>query len=61
MNLLARILGCPEDKRAGVYLHRHIGDTLERGDNMITIYAESKSRLNQAIKFYKERRPIKSR
>ncbi len=59
INYLARVAGCPIDKYAGVYLHKHVGDRVEKGEKIITIYAESKSRLEEAEKFYKEKLPIK--
>ena len=59
INFLARITGCPVDKSAGLYLHHHVGNKLNKGEKILTIYSESKSRLGQAIKFYKEKKPIK--
>ena len=55
VNSLARVAGCPVDKYAGIYLHHHVGDKLNKGSRLITLYAESKSRLNEAFKFYKEK------
>jgi len=59
ITLLARIAGCPMDKAAGLYLYKHVGDKLEKGEKVITIYAESKSRLREAINFYNAQKPIK--
>lgn len=59
INSLARLLGCPLDKFAGVYLNYHIGDKVKKGDTLLTIYAESKPRLKEALKFYREKNPIK--
>ena len=59
INFLARIAGCPMDKNAGLYLYKHIGDSLNKGEKIITIYAESKSRLREAINFYYSHKPIK--
>jgi len=58
INLLGRILGCPADKYSGLYLHAHVGDILKKGDKILTLYAESKPRLNQAIKFYQKEKPV---
>jgi putative thymidine phosphorylase len=58
INSLGRITGCPIDKSAGLYLYKHVGDKLEKGDKIITLYAESKSRLRDALKFYNEQKPI---
>ncbi len=59
INSLARITGCPMDKSAGLYLYKHVGDQLEKGEKVLTIYSESKSRLKEAIDFYKIQKPIK--
>ena len=56
---LARITGCPLDKSAGLYLTHHLGERVKKGEKILTIYSESKSRLNEAIRFYKTVRPIK--
>jgi len=59
INLLARVAGCPIDKYAGIYLHHHVGEKVKKGEKILTIYAESKSRLVEAIKYYKEKMPVK--
>lgn len=53
INLLARMAGCPVDKFAGVKIHFSVGDTIKSGDNVLTIYTESKPRLDEALNFYK--------
>jgi len=59
INYLARIAGCPLDKYAGVYLFHHVGERIKKGEKILTIYAESKPRLKEAIKYYDEKLPIK--
>ena len=59
INLLARVAGCPLDKSSGLYLYNHVGFKVKKGDKLLTIYAESKSRLTHAIKFYDKVKPIK--
>ncbi len=59
INHLARIAGCPADKSAGLYLYAHIGDKLKKGSKLLTIYSESKPRLEEAISFYNSQEPIK--
>lgn len=61
ISFLARLAGCPNDKFAGVYFYFHVGEKVEKGEKLLTIYANSKSRLLQAIKFYREAKPIKLR
>jgi thymidine phosphorylase len=59
ITLLARIAGCPMDKSAGLYLYKHVGDKLEKGEKLLTIYAESKTRLREAVSFYLTQKPIR--
>ncbi|MCA9487640.1 MAG: thymidine phosphorylase, partial [Nanoarchaeota archaeon] len=57
INTLARVAGCPIDRHSGIYLHRHVGDKVRKGEKIITIYAESKPRLDSALKFYRKQNP----
>src|SRR3989338_6117539 len=45
---IARIAGAPQDKGAGIYLYRHIGDKVKRHEKLFTIYAESKHEMEYA-------------
>jgi AMP phosphorylase len=47
---IARIAGCPKDKGAGIYLYKHVGDHVKKGDTLFKIYSQSKEKL----KFAKE-------
>lgn len=58
INLLARLLGCPQDKASGIYLHKHIGDAVKRGDTLLTFYAESKKKLKEALHYYHTSLPL---
>jgi putative thymidine phosphorylase len=58
INYLARIAGCPIDKASGVYLYKHIGQQIVKDERLLTIFSESKSRLKEAIKFFKRQKPI---
>jgi len=58
-NLLARTAGCPADKASGLYLYVHKGEKIKKGEKLFTIYSESESRLNAAIRFYHKNKPIK--
>lgn len=49
MSRIARIAGAPGDPKAGIYLHKHVGDYVKKGDKIMTIYAESRKRLEFAI------------
>ena len=57
-NMLARVAGCPVDKSSGVYIHAHVGKELKKGEKILTIYAESKPRLREAISYYKKEKPF---
>lgn len=61
INILGRKLGCPIDKRAGIYIHKHLGERVGKRDEVITFYAESIVKLKDALSFYKTARPIKIR
>ncbi len=61
INATARFAGCPVDKSAGLYLYHHIGDKIKKGEKLITVYAESKSRLNSAVNFFYKSKPIRIR
>jgi AMP phosphorylase len=58
INSLVRVAGCPVDKSAGMYLHFHVGDKVQKGQKIATLYAESKSRLDETVKFYQKSKPI---
>jgi putative thymidine phosphorylase len=46
---IAKTLGAPEAKTAGIYLHRRIGSVVERGQKLFTLYAPNRERLNLAL------------
>ncbi len=42
---IARVAGAPESKGAGIYLHKHVGDKVKKGDKLFTVYCHNKSKL----------------
>ncbi len=58
INLLARVAGCPTDKGSGLYLYFHVGNKVNKGKKILTIYSDSKPRLKEALKFYNKEKPI---
>jgi len=50
---IARMLGAPYDKQAGVYLHKRFGDRVRKGEKLITIYSSSEDRETLAKKALK--------
>ncbi len=47
---LAKTLGAPTDKGAGLYLHKKIGDKVTKNEPLFTLYAENKERFEFAQK-----------
>ncbi len=57
INDLARVLGTPQTKTAGVYLHKHL-EKVKKGEVILTLYSESQSKLKDGLKFIKEFKPF---
>ena len=51
---IARVAGAPFDKGAGIYLYHHVGDTVNKGDRLFTIFAENKQKLSYAKDYLKQ-------
>lgn len=47
---IARTLGAPKEKPAGLYLHKRIGQSVKKGSKLFTFYAERKERIELAKK-----------
>lgn len=47
---IARALGNPAIKNAGIYIHKMQGSTVKKGDKLMTIYATSSERMDSAKK-----------
>lgn len=47
-SIMAKILGCPKHKKAGIYLEKKIGDRVEKGDLLYTFYSENEYNLKEA-------------
>ena len=45
---IAKILGAPKDKGAGIYFEKKIGDKVQKGDVLFTLYAKSVYNLKEA-------------
>jgi len=54
----ARLAGAPKDKGAGILLHAKLGDTVRKGDPLLTVYSEYSTKLQAAEKFLEENPPI---
>jgi AMP phosphorylase len=51
INTIARQAGSPEDKGAGVYIYKKVGQEVKKGEKILTIYAESQEKLEYAKRF----------
>lgn len=58
INRMARLTGSPIDKAAGLYIFKHKGDKISKGEPLIEIHSESKHKINQALSFFKTIKPI---
>ncbi|WP_423792750.1 AMP phosphorylase [Methanocaldococcus indicus] len=56
---IAKEAGCPNDKKAGIYLNVKVGNKVEKGDLLFTIYSSSEERLRAAAKLARVIYPIK--
>ncbi|NQV09442.1 AMP phosphorylase [Candidatus Woesearchaeota archaeon] len=43
---IARVAGAPNDKYAGIYLNKHVGDAVKKNEVLFTVYSNNKQRLN---------------
>lgn len=53
VSVIARILGSPADKKAGIYLERKLEDEVDKNDILCSLYATDKWRLQEAIETLK--------
>lgn len=53
ISVICKILGCPTDKKAGMYLHKKLEEEVDKGDILCTIYSSDKWRLKEAVETLK--------
>jgi AMP phosphorylase len=46
---LARLAGCPKDSGAGMLIHKKIGDAVDKGEPLFTIFAQRSANLQRAL------------
>jgi AMP phosphorylase len=51
---MARLAGAPKNKGAGIYLHKHIGDKVKKGEPIMTLYAGSKDKVDYVKNIFKD-------
>ncbi|MBD3156630.1 thymidine phosphorylase [Candidatus Peregrinibacteria bacterium] len=47
---IARTAGAPQDKGAGIIIHKKIGDIIKKGEPLYTVYTENKTRITYVKK-----------
>jgi len=53
ITVICRILGCPTDKKSGMYLNRKLDEAVDSGDILCTLYCSDKWRLKEAVETIK--------
>ncbi len=48
---LARMSGAPADKNAGIMLSKNVNETIKKGENLLTVFAENERKLKIAYEF----------
>jgi len=48
LTVIAKILGCPHDKKAGIYLNGRIDEKVDKGERLCILYSSDKWRLKEA-------------
>jgi AMP phosphorylase len=56
---VARILGAPHEKPAGLYINKRIGQKVRKGERIFTLYAQSEDRIRLAAEALKKTQIIK--
>ncbi len=51
---IARAAGSPVDNEAGIYLYKHYGESVRKGEKVFTVYSKSERRIERAINLMKE-------
>lgn len=50
---ICRLAGTPKDKAAGIYLHKHVDESVNVGEPLMTLYSSSREKLSEAIELLK--------
>ena len=53
VSVIARILGSPTDRKAGIFLNRKLEERIDKGDILCTLYSSDKWRLAEAVETLK--------
>ncbi|PIN72954.1 AMP phosphorylase, partial [Candidatus Woesearchaeota archaeon CG10_big_fil_rev_8_21_14_0_10_45_5] len=50
---ICRLAGTPRDKAAGIYMHKHVDESVNVGEPLMTLYSSSREKLSEAIELLK--------
>ncbi len=53
LNTLAKVLGAPTDKKAGIYLLKHRDELINKDEELLELHSTDSHRLKEAIETYK--------
>ena len=56
---VARILGAPHEKLAGIYINKRLGQKVRRGERLYTLYAQNNDRISLALEALKKKKIFK--
>jgi AMP phosphorylase len=56
---IARVAGAPKDRKAGVVIHKKIGQRVRKGESIITVLSERTSKLGNAERILNEFTPLR--
>ncbi len=54
---VAKMAGCPADKSSGLFLYKHVRDSINQGEKLATIYSGTKEEAEQSKRLFCEIRP----
>lgn len=50
----ARIAGAPTNKKAGIYVHKKLGEDVSKGESILTVYSDSSPKAKEALEYIRE-------
>ncbi len=53
---VARILGAPHEKLAGIYINKRLGQKVRKGERLFTLYAQTQDRIDLALEALKQKK-----
>jgi thymidine phosphorylase len=59
LSRMAKIAGAPVSKTAGIYLHKHLNESVKKGETILTVHSESEGEMQLALDLMKSFEIIK--